>query len=217
MFGLIDATGGVKQLAFEKRVVQDVQHATPKAQRHQARCSPGQAQYSNAKTNAGNAHVLCAGVAQHAFQVALAHGVQATNDRRCDREGDQRPAHPGIRLALNQQKVQQREQTGLVDHTRHQCAYIGGRSRVGARQPRVKREESRFQPEAGQQQQKHRIADGARVGAHPVAKVVQVPALRLGIQNHERSHQKNQADVGGHQIVEAGKANLLVGVIPDHQ
>jgi hypothetical protein len=39
----------------------------------------------------------------------------------------------------------------------------------------------------------------------------------VGVQDHECGHQEDQADVRGHQVVEAGEADLLVRVVPDHQ
>ena len=39
----------------------------------------------------------------------------------------------------------------------------------------------------------------------------------MGIHDHDRGHQKDQANVGGYQVVEARKAHLLVAEIPDDQ
>jgi len=58
MLDLIDAAGGVKQLTFEKCMVEHMQQAAAKAQCHQGGAVPAQAQATDAKTDAGNANVL---------------------------------------------------------------------------------------------------------------------------------------------------------------
>ena len=39
----------------------------------------------------------------------------------------------------------------------------------------------------------------------------------MRVEDHHRRDQKQQADVRRNQVIEAGEAHLLVGVIPDHQ
>ncbi|MCY1539823.1 hypothetical protein D9M68_754280 [compost metagenome] len=81
----------------------------------------------------------------------------------------------------------------------------------------MKREKCRLETEACDQQQENEVALRASTGAQPLTEAAKVPGTRMGIQNHERSDQENQADVRGHQVVEPGKAYLLVRVVPDDQ
>jgi hypothetical protein len=87
---------------------------------------------------------------------------------------------------------------------------------VGAWQPGVKGKEGRFQGERNTEQQKNGPTQRARP-RQELAEGSKIHRARFAVEQHECRNQHEQADVRRDQVVEAGEANLLVAVVPDHQ
>ena len=147
----------------------------------------------------------------------LADGVERADHGRQQREADQEPAHPFVRSSDQEDEAHESVEPGLVDHAGHQRRDVRGGGGVGARQPRVEREERRLQREARDEQHEDEVAVAAGMRTQPVSEAAEFPRVRVRVHHHERGDEEHQSDVRRDEIVESGEADLLVGVVPDDE
>ena len=215
MGGPVHRARRVEEQTLEDAVIEQVEQASCEASRHQEREPPRHPETADAEAHRGDADVLRRGVSEQALHVPLRGGVEHPEERRRGAEHENGPSHPFFGPSQEEEEAEEREQACLVDHARHQRRHVSRRGRVRARQPRVEREEGRFQRERDAEEEEGDAAEPPWLRQHRSERA-EVHRAGLGVHEHERSDEDEQADVRRDQVVEPREADPLVAVVPDH-
>ena len=152
----IDDAGPVKKEAFKREVVEDMKQSAEKSEQGDRVISERKADHPQADSKADDADVFDAVIGQQLLQVMLGDGIHHSENARHKGNEKNDIAEDGIRSAAEKQDAENPVNPGLDHHSGHQGGHTGRRGRMGQRQPGMKRNESRFQPEADKKQKKKR-------------------------------------------------------------